>query len=180
MVDRPARGTPLAGVFEVDEQHRDAGASGFVLDECPQLPEPAVTKPGALGTAGLDPFADALEGFKADAATEALRRQHDSLREAVVLVPLEPALFARERAKLACGGLGAATLESGPRRAGRCTFSTFSPVWCVPSLSVARLTMPRSTPRTLVALISSGAAMSQMRARDPLPRINIRSTSPLR
>ena len=94
MVDRPALGASLAGVFGVDEQHRDVGASSFALDECLQWPEPPVTKPGALGTAGLDPFADALEGFKADAATGALRLQHDSLGDAVVLEPLKPPLFA--------------------------------------------------------------------------------------
>ena len=73
IVDRPTCGAPLTGVFGVDEQHRDAGTSGLVRDEGLQLPERPVTNPSALGTAGLDPFANALEVFKADAATGGLR-----------------------------------------------------------------------------------------------------------
>jgi hypothetical protein len=75
IVDRSTRGAPLTGVFGVDERHRDAGTSGLVGDECLQRPERPVSKPSALGTAGLDPFANALAVFKAGAATGALRRQ---------------------------------------------------------------------------------------------------------
>jgi hypothetical protein len=90
VVDRSPCRAPLTGVFGGDEQHRDAGTSGLVGDECLQRPERPVTKPSALGRAGLDPFANALE-----------------------VVPLEPPLFSRERAKLTFGGLGAAMLQSG-------------------------------------------------------------------
>ena len=41
-----------------------------------------------VGDAGLDLFANALEVFKADAATGALHLQHDRLLDAVVFVPL--------------------------------------------------------------------------------------------
>jgi hypothetical protein len=113
IIDRSTRGAPFTGVFGVDEQHTDAGRSGLVRDECLQLSERPVTKPSALGTAGLGPFANAPEVFKADAAAGALRLQHDGLRDAVVFVPLEPPLFSRQLARFAFGGLGAATLQSG-------------------------------------------------------------------
>ena len=80
IVDRCTCRAPLAGGFGADEQHGDAGTSDLARDECLQLPERAVTKPSALRTAGLDPFANALEVFKAAAATGALRRQHDRLQ----------------------------------------------------------------------------------------------------
>lgn len=105
----PQAGPPLTGLFGVDEQRRDAGTSGLLRDEC----RPETASYERVAAAGLDPFVNAFEVFKTDAATGVLRLQHDRLRDAVVFVSLEPPLFSRELAKFAFGGLGAATLQPG-------------------------------------------------------------------
>lgn len=111
-VDCAAGRAPLARVARIDEQHRDTGSLGFVGDERLKLSEGPVSEPSAMLAAGLGPSANVLQVFQPDAASGALRLNHESLRNAVVFVFLESLLFAREFTKSAFGSLATAALKS--------------------------------------------------------------------
>ena len=74
LVDETARGTRLAGVTRVDQDHHHAGELRFVGDERPQLVEPPVAQRSALSAShGLTALPDALEVFQGDGRVERSR-----------------------------------------------------------------------------------------------------------
>ena len=129
---------------------------------------PAAERPtrepvASVSAPNREPVADPAEVFKGDATSGAFGSRDDRLADAVVLVLAEPGFLAGDPLlELLLGPLGVLPLPSRFRwrLCLRRTVSTGSPEWAVPSLSVAILAMPRSTPRNSVGLIGADSGIS--------------------
>lgn len=111
--DVSAGRTRPAGVAWVDGHTRDSDALRLVFDEGAKLPESPVVQPFPLLLAGLNPLADMRQVFQRNAEAGAFSSGNDCLRYAVVLVLLEPPLFAAHLPKAALCCFGADALQDG-------------------------------------------------------------------
>ncbi len=111
LADMPTSRTFPAGIARVNNRNRNACALGFIFHKATKLRKAPVMQPLPLLLAGLSPFSDMREVFQRDTETGAFSSGNDCLRDAVVLVFLEPLLFAAHFAKAAFCCFGADALQ---------------------------------------------------------------------
>lgn len=111
--DMPAGKASLRRVARVNVLDLHAVQSGFVTDEQPQLVECPIVLSGSFFLAlNPRPAMYPLEVFKADRSPRAFGLLNESLRDAVVDISLEAALFAGKVFEVTFGRLRAALLQS--------------------------------------------------------------------
>lgn len=111
--DMSTRCALAAGVAWIDGHHRKTGPLGLIFDKGSKLTKSPIMQAFPLRFIGLTAGANVLEVFKSDPQPGAFGSGNDVFGNAVVLVFLEPLLFAAHRAKAAFGGAGSDPLQGG-------------------------------------------------------------------
>ena len=132
-------------VARVNQDNRHTGQARLVSNIGTKLVKGPVGMSCTLRLFDRYPLAYASEIFKGDTALGVLSLFHDMLRDTVIRVCLETSLAATQFPQFALSGLSPFALQVA---ATMCVDPAAAPLYISPSLSVARLIMPRSTPRT--------------------------------
>lgn len=103
-----------AGVARINRHDGNSGALGLVLQEPAELAEAPVVQSFALLFVGPYPAADVRQIFERNPHAVAFGSRNDALGNAVVLMRLEPPLFAAHAAQSALGSLRVNALKDGP------------------------------------------------------------------
>ena len=111
LVDRSTARTALARVTWIDGYNRHASALGIVGQECAELAERPVRQAIAMSAPGRYPSADIGQFLDRNSALGAFSIHHDSLRDHMVGMFLEPRLFAGEFLEPPFSGFGATPLQ---------------------------------------------------------------------
>jgi hypothetical protein len=100
-VDTATGRTLAAGIAWIDRYHQKSGPLGLIRDKGAKLPKAPVMQSFSLRFAGLNPRTNAFEIFKGNSETGAFRKGDDAFGYTVILMCLEPLLFAADLAKAA-------------------------------------------------------------------------------
>lgn len=112
-VDQSAARALLTGVAWIDGDNRHSEPCRLVSKECAELAKRPVGQAVAMFAPGRYPSADMGQFLDRNSAPGAFSINHDSLRDRMVGMFLEPRLFAGKFFEPTFGGLGAAFLERG-------------------------------------------------------------------
>lgn len=160
LLDMSTPEAPLRRVAWIDMFHFYAVQLCLVADKVSQLSKCPVAMLGAFFFAmNPCPLTNVGEVFQPDRALRVFGLQNQSLRNTVIHVALEAALFSRQAFQVALGRLCAPLLQA------LAVFSIAPLVWMSPSLSVRMLVRPRSAPSASSVCCSVGSGMSQVASR---------------